>query len=173
MLQGYQKEFSELSAAAEKQLQHPEVHLPHHSLLLRLWHYPSFAPWTSLLVYVPGIRYEQSESPLVIAATWNRPFDAQRFTDPMKGLAHGLSTAPTITLKQASLSPSLLDVNLRRLEAIALPLILDRSIGVDGAGFGIETASVRLRWHASQREPWLPLREWYEQMQTFLQRSLE
>src|SRR6202008_1448513 len=115
-----------------RQLQDPEVQLPHHTLLLRLWHYPSFASWTSLLIYVPVARYQQSESPVVIEAVWDRPFDATRFNDPMKGLAHGLSTTPTVTVKQASLSPSLLDSKLRSLEEISLPITIDRSIILDG-----------------------------------------
>jgi len=173
----YQKEFSELSAAAERQLQGREVQVPHHNLLLRLWHYHSFDSCNSLLVYVPVPRYQQSESPLAIAVTWNRPFDATRFTDPMKGLAHGLSTTPTITLKQASLPASLLDLKLHRLEEIALPITMDGYMSVDGEEFGFETFSggsrVQLRWRSSAVEAWLPLREWFEEMVTFIERNLE
>ena len=176
-MQSYRKEFDELSAAAEVLLQRPKVQLAHHTRLLRLWHYPSFDSWTSVLVYVPVTRYQESESPLVIAATWDRPFDATRFNDPMKGLVHGLSTTPTVTFKQASLSSSLLDSELRRLEQIALPVMLDRSIILDGEEFGIETFgmlhAMRLSWRSSEGEAWLPLHEWSEEMRTFVQRNLE
>jgi hypothetical protein len=142
-----------------------------------MWHYPSFASWDSLLIYVPGTRYQESESPRVIETTWDRPFDAMRFNDPMHGLAHGLSTKPTITLKQASLDPALLDSKLRRLEEIAVPIIIDRSIILDGEEFGLETFrtlnAVRMRWRSSRSEAWLPLHKWFEEMRTFLQQNLE
>lgn len=171
------KQFDELRAAAEKQLQDPAGQLPHHSRLLRLWHYPSFDSWTSFLVCVPFARFNQSESPMVVAATWNRQFDATRFNDPMKGLAHGLSSTPTISLKQASLSAATLDSTLRLLEQVALPIVLDRSIVLDGEEFGVETfgmlTAVRVRWHSNPGGAWLPLLDWFEETRTFLQHSLE
>lgn len=55
--------------------------------------------------------------------------------------------------------------------------MVDRSIILDGDEFGIETfgmlQAMRLRWRSSEGEAWLPLREWSEEMRTFLQRNLE
>ena len=59
-----------MDIAAKKQLRDPDVHLPHHTRLLRLWHYPSFDSWISFLIYLPVPRYEHSDSPVVVDVTW-------------------------------------------------------------------------------------------------------
>jgi hypothetical protein len=43
----YSEDFAELTALAEKRLLHPEVDLPHHQEIFRLWRYPSFEQYVS------------------------------------------------------------------------------------------------------------------------------
>ena len=168
--------YRELTAAAEKQLQHPDVDLPHCTPLLRLWHYPSFDSWISFLVYVPAPRYEHSVSSQVVEVIWNQPFDAVRFNDPMKGLAHGLSTTPTITIRQAPISPTQLASLTSSLQKITLPMELDRSIVLDGTILGLATfgmpAAMELTWYPNM-EAWSVLTDWATEVRSLLTKFLE
>jgi hypothetical protein len=172
------QEFSGLSARAEGILKGPEVDLPHHKSLLRLWHYPSFDRYVSWLVYGALPRYQKSDSPLVCEVVWDRPFDFQRFSDPLKGLKHGFSPEPTITLKQAEVPPDELELRLTNLREIALPVFIDDgSIGLDGESFGVETfgfkSTVRLMWWSDNYERWNSIVDWFEDMRQFLSMCLE
>ena len=139
MTEAYREEFAKLIALAEKRLQYPGVDLPHHQELFRLWRYPSFEQYVSWLVYSPVPRYADLDSPIAVRVSWDRPFDAARFRDPMKGLAHGLSTTPTISLDQAELSRDEFESILSSLQLINLPMVIDRSIVLDGERCGFET----------------------------------
>jgi hypothetical protein len=176
MVEAYRKEFDELSALAGNNLRHPKVQPPHHRPLLRLWCYPSFERWTSWLVYVPVQRLTQPDSPIVAEVTWDRPFDVERFTNPLKGLAHGLSSTPTITLKQAGVPSEMLNSQLLSLEQISVPVMVHTSLGLDGEECGLETfgmaAAVRLIWQSNIPEAWQPVVRWAEELRTLLRSCL-
>lgn len=172
------KEFSELSARAQGYLERLKVHLPHHNLLLRLWHYPSFGRHISWLVHSPLPQYQKSDSPLVLEAVWDQLFDSQRFSDPLEGLKHGFSLEPTVFLRQAELRPDELELKLAKLREMLLPVSLDDgSVGLDGESFGVETfgfkASVRLVWWSEGYREWKSLVDWAADMRTFLSVSFE
>ena len=176
MAEVYRKEFEELSALAEKCLRGPAKHRPYHRTLLRLWRYPSFDQWTSWLVYVPVGRYTESDSPIVVEVIWNRRFDYERFSNPMKGLAHGFSTAPTVTLREAEVPLVTLNSQLLSLQQISAPLLIGRSVVLDGEQFGLETfgntAAFRLSWWSIAEEAWQPIVCWAEETRDFLSSCL-
>lgn len=128
------------------------------------------------MLFAPVERYSKSDSPLVVEVKWDRPFDAMRFRDPMSGLAHGFSTAPTVSTRQAELLPDELDLRITNLRKLQVPLMISGSVTVDGAQFGIETfglgAAVRFSW-TNTPAAWRPIVEWLEEMQTFLDAALE
>ena len=168
---GYRKEFDDLTTAAKELLRNPDVHLPHLTRLLRIWQYHSFDSWVSLLVYVPVPQYEHSDAPVVLEVNWDRPFDAMRFNDPLKRIAHGLSIKPTITIRQGAMSRELLDSLMSSLQKIALPVTIDRSIVLDGTELGLETfgmlAAMNLSWQPSMKA-WSSLTEWANETRTQL-----
>jgi hypothetical protein len=176
MAEHREREFAELSARAEELLERPDVRLPHHRQLLRLWHYPSFSRFSSWLVYLPHAR--RDETPVVLESVWNRQFDAERLLTPMEGLRHGFSTEPTISNRRAELPAEELSARVESLRRIVVPPFLeDGTVGLDGDLFGIETYSsktaVRLRWWTMFYEEWGPLVSWAEAMRSFLVESLD
>lgn len=176
MTKAYSEEFAELTAMAEKRLQYPEIHLPHHRELFRLWRYPSFEQHVSWLVYSPVPRYAELDSPIAVKVTWDRPLDVMRFRDPMKGLTHGLCTEPTITLNQIELSRDGLESRLAGLQLIKLPVVMDRSVVLDGDRCGFETfgiTGVRLTWWSNTPEAWKPIVEWVNEMTAFLESATD
>ena len=176
MIEAYRQEFAELTARAKKYLQHPEIDLPHRHELLRLWRYPSFGPYVSWRVYTPFDSYAETDLPIAMRVTWDRPFDYTRFRDPMKGLTHGLAIEPTVERKEAELSRSELDSRLATLQTIKIPVVIDRSVSVDGVSFGFENfgrAAVRLEWWSIMPDSWKPIIGWAAEMTDFLDATLE
>ena len=167
----YSEEFGELTKHAERLLKCPDVDLPHHRELLRLWRFPSFAEYESWLVYTPVARYANVDSPCVVKVSWDRPFDYARFHDPMKGLVHGLALEPAIKLRRSEVSEPELQSRLAGLELINLRLLMHKSITLDGEQFGLESfgePAVRITWQSAVPEPWRPLAEWAGGMRRFL-----
>ena len=175
MTKAYGEEFAELTALAEKRLQYPDVDLPHHHELFRLWRYPSFEPYVSWLVYSPVARYAEVDSPIAVKVSWDRPFDAARFRDPMKGLAYSLSTEPTILLNQVELSRHDLESRLSSLQLIKFPVMIDKSVVLDGERCGFENfgvTGVRLTWSITP-ETWKPIVEWADEMTAYLKSATD
>lgn len=168
-------EFAELTTGAGKHLESPGLHLPHHHVLLRLWRYPSFKPHISWLVYSPVARYAETDLPIAVKITWDQPLDSARFRDPMKGLEYGLSIEPTTTLQQAELSRAELDSRLASLESIKIPVVIDKSVGLDGEIFGFESfglTAIRLTWWSVMPNSWKPIVNWAAEMRRFLDAAM-
>lgn len=175
MVEHRELEYAELSARAEELLERPDVRLPHHRLLLRLWHYTAFSRHYSWHVHLPHAG--RDETPVVIESVWDRESDAGRLLTPLEGLRHGFSTEPTILIRRAELPAEELGARIAGLRRIVVPpFIEDGTIGLDGDIFGVETyaskTAVRLRWWAVWYEEWEPLVSWAEAMRSFLARSL-
>jgi hypothetical protein len=169
----YSEDFAELTALAEKRLLHPEVDLPHHQEIFRLWRYPSFEQYVTWHVYSSVARY--AEPPIAVKVSWDRPFDVARFRDPMKGLAHGLSTEPTIISNQVELSRNELESKLSSLQSIKLPVVIDRSIVLDGERCGFESfgaTGVKLTW-STVPESWKSFVQWAEAMIAFIKSATD
>jgi len=175
MVEHREREFGELSARAAELLERPDVRLPHHAALLRLWHYPSFSRFSSWLVYLPHAR--RDEAPVVIESVWDRRFDAARFSGPTEGLKHGFSTEPTMAVRRGELPAEELSGRVASLRRIVVPPFLDDgAIVLDGDAFGVETyaskTAARLSWWSSWYEEWRPLVSWADSMRSFLVESL-
>lgn len=176
MVEHRQRELAELSARAEELLERPGVRLPHHTPLVRLWHYPSFARFSSWLVCLPHAR--RDEKPVVVESVWDRPLDTKRLLEPLEGLRHGFSTEPTIAVRRGELPAEELGARVESLRRIVVPPFLeDGTVGLDGDLFGVETysskAAVRLRWWTMFYEEWGPLVAWAAAMRGFLVEALD
>lgn len=172
----YTEAFAELTLTAEKRLRWPEIDLPQHNQVLRLWRYPSFEPYVSWLVYSPVARYRDVNSSLAVRVSWDRPFDTARFRDPMKGLAHGSAVEPAITLKQIEIPVTDVDSRLATLASIKVPVMIDRSIVVDGEICGFESfglTTVRLTWCSNAPDTWQPIVDWAAETIDFLEQAFE
>src|SRR5215212_5891152 len=101
MVERREREYAELSARAEELLERPDVRLPHHMPLMRLWRYPSFSRFASWHIYLPHTG--RAEAPVVVESAWDRQFDGARLLEPMQGLKHGFSTEPTILTRRGEL----------------------------------------------------------------------
>ena len=146
------------------------MHLPHHELVLRLWHYPSFDRYTSWLVYSPLA--QEDANAIVVRSIWEQAFDAHRFIDPLDGLKHGFSSEPSMSLQQVELSREKLAPRLTTLGEIAPAAFVDEpGIAIDGASFGIETAGRSFTWRDDSSES--KLIAWCREFREFLQANFE
>jgi hypothetical protein len=175
MAENREQEFAALRKSATERLERPEVDLPHHQLRLRLWHYPSFAYWSSWLLYCPLPRYDDIESLIVVRSVWDQMFDAQRFRDPMKGLTYGYSIHPSISLNRSQLSRDRVEPRLSALREITVPVLFDDAVGVDGESFGLEIlgfrSSVRLTWWCEPSREWSALSAWCSEFRCLLEEN--
>lgn len=166
-----EQEFTKLRERAAEGLERPAVHLPHHELVVRLWHYPSFDRYTSWLVYSP--LPQKDANAIGVRAVWEQAFDAHRFIDPLDGLKHGFSSEPSMSLQQVDLSREELEPRLNALGRITPNAFIDDSgVAVDGASFGIETAGRSFTWRDDSSESNL-LIEWCREFRDFLQAYFE
>lgn len=178
MIEQRQEKFHQLSSRAIEWLEHPSINIPHQTLRLRLWHYPSHYSHAAWFIYTPVPRYQECEVPLVYERVWDYPFDAQRFREPMKGLKHGFSPEPTVSSKQTKISAEALALRLASLEKVVIPTYVDDGVvGVDGERCGVETydfsSSVCLSWWGDGPETWQPIVEWAAEMRQFLKAYLQ
>lgn len=154
------EKIDELYRRANEALEHPERRWPEVTRrgLLRLWEFPSFEAWTTWLL--------SDEGPALRELTWDQNFDKRRFGDPLFGLQHGLSTAPTLRCRDVTLTDQQNRQLLSGLNRLTLPLgARCRVIGLDGTGYGLEfgnyMAKVRLSWWGDQPAEWAPLHRWF------------
>ena len=96
----------------------------------------------------------------------------------MKGLQHGFSAEPSISLRQSEVSTEELESRLAALAEIALlPFVDDGSFGTDGETFGIETfgcnTAVSFEWWCEGTAKWNPLIAWAKEFRYFLDECLE
>lgn len=164
------EKIDELYRRANEALEHPERRWPEvaHRGLLRLWEFPSFDAWTTWLL-VDACRSSSGlpdDGPALRELTWDQNFDKRRFGDPLFGLQHGLSTAPTLRRRDIALTDQQNRQLVSGLSRLTLPLgARHRVIGVDGTGYGLEfgdyMTKVRLSWWGDQPAEWAPLHRWF------------
>jgi hypothetical protein len=87
------KEWDELDTRAHWALEHPELAEPREPIRqrtaeMRLWHHPSFDVHRSWTIFGPDRRAPADCRPLVRRATWERPGDRRRMTDPIEAITH-------------------------------------------------------------------------------------
>ena len=132
-------------------LSHPHNYpgLPEHRqpAILRIWEYPSFAPYVSWAIF------RSKKECAVRRITW-----AQSKTIAPQPVTYGA---------EAAIEESALNKLLNELAKIQLPPFLDvPTLGIDGASYGVEIgsfgASARLCWWNKLPQEWAALQQWHE-----------
>lgn len=111
--------------------------------VLRLWKYPTFAEYSSYLVFKPAGHLAKSEF-LLVTVIWNRPEELRNFSDPTNGLKYRLSSSvdPLITFHHTWLEPDVVLNSLQSLQCLNCQPFPDcSSINLDGIITGIEVQS--------------------------------
>ncbi len=108
--------------------------------LIRLWKYPSFGRHVSLTIFRE--RGDVLTDNFVIKqVTWDRPADAQRFSDPLIGLKHpfGFSDKPSVELREVKCQSHILRTHLHSLALLNVrPFSLAGGVSIDGIQEGID-----------------------------------
>lgn len=138
-------EWRDLQSNAMKFIESPELmkNCEAHrgfSRILRIWNYPSFDKFTSLSVFEQQ-NGRVSDSFIIIRTTWDRPTDAQRFTNPMIGLRHplGFSDRPSVSLIEASCASPALRNSLDSLSKLTIsPFFANATLSTDCDEEGID-----------------------------------
>jgi hypothetical protein len=158
---GYAREWNELQSLAYAYL--AEAHsIPKAQDLqrwlhpLRLWHYPAFAKQRTWSIYQQ--------------ATWDRGFDAERFSKPLEGLEHGLHPQPTIEVRDRPVDTEELERRLLPLAEISFNLFAATGIGIDGESLGVEYPCGRAKaeWWCKGPDTWSELTAWAAEMREWL-----
>ncbi|MHC4475297.1 MAG: hypothetical protein ACYTEL_06620 [Planctomycetota bacterium] len=127
--------------------------------MLRVWHYPAFAPYRAWTVYKDSAGAERGEYKLV-RVTWDQRRDLHRLhSDPMNGSSEGFHAEPTITFNELTLPKSAVDTVLNRLRRERIDLFVETdSIGIDGETYGIDfgdyMSCTRVAWWCQGPKQW-------------------
>lgn len=157
--QTYQKEFQELEERALIFLRQPPSEQKD-EIVVVLWHFPAFGDFRSWSLI------KKSNAGLLREATWRRLADVNRFHDPLQGLAKGLSTQPTIEIKDERLGSDLLKVVNDGLDELAKQIFVmpkSNAIGLDGEIFGVHCERLNpetAEWWCNGPSEWKRLIEW-------------
>jgi hypothetical protein len=170
MVENRQVEWRELMGSAEDLLNHPERIEPAPSGKLRpairLWRYPAFGSWNSWLLFTPLVKYDPKGLPVLRTVEWAQDEDGSRLLSPMEGLRLGFHTRPSVTVKDCTLLPPLVDDLLEQLRIINLAAFAAGPGGCDGTIFGVETldpfCSARVSWWAGGPPEFAPVKAWYD-----------
>jgi hypothetical protein len=145
------------------------------TLMLRLWHYPSFDAHRSWTVVTSHRTGAPPPYLLVREVTWDRLGDSRRLTDPLEGLKHGFHSRPSLAVRDAEIAPASLDSFLRTAPLLSFPIIgIGGPVGLDGESFGIECGDlfqkVRLEWWGNGPPEWRAFTAWAQEIRDFLAR---
>lgn len=163
--------FDELEQRAMVQLTRPldapELVDIHASVIVLIWRYPPFEPyqsWSLIRDYAAG-----KEHWLIRKATWERPIDYERASDPLKQTAFmiDLHPAPTIEILNVHTDADFAMRLVGRIGELTVPsLLASGGIGTDGVVNGIETqhGQVRLEWRCDGPPAWRVLTEEVERL---------
>jgi hypothetical protein len=176
--------WGELEAQAQRWLEHPKEVEPRDAIrrygsLLRLWHYPAFAPQQTWTILTPGRKGAPGSRPVVREVTWDRPADYQRVIDPVQEVQVRVAGwNPSITLREAVLPEDELQALLEVGSNLSVPLLVfAKSVGLDGAYFGLETYEfsphARVQWWCDGPVEWRHFTDWVTELRGFLQRCLD
>jgi hypothetical protein len=130
--------------------------------VLRLWHYPSFTESRSWGIYQFHEHGSRHTRTLVRQVVWDRPSDAERFTQPLVGLERGFHTQPTIEVRDRPIDTATFDSRLRPLQVVSFPAFATHGLGIDGETFGVafpEHGST-VEWWCEGPESWRELANW-------------
>jgi hypothetical protein len=172
--------WAELEARAQRLLEHArevEPRQPHqrYGSLLRLWHFPAFAPQITWTILTPGRKAPPDTPPVVREVSWDRARDHARMFDGVEGSVS--SAAPTIRLRQATLPEAELRSLLELGANLTVPLVdCSNATGLDAEYFGLEnyevSPNVRVQWSGEGPVQWRHLIDWVASLRRFLQHHL-
>lgn len=142
---------------------------------LRLWHYPTFEPWTVWLLCHSardGVSYEVRE------IVWDNGRDSNRSVDPSQNLKLGSPMEPDFRMRVASLSPAEIEPRVAVLRNISFPAFMETDINVrDGENFGIAAASAlvnaEISWWCEGPDEWQEVTRWFKRMRDYLTAQLD
>jgi hypothetical protein len=171
--------WAELEARAVRLLEHPKDLEPREPVrrygsLLRLWHYPAYAPQRTWTLLTPGRTTSPDALPRVREVVWDRSADQQRvFNAPAAVEPH-----PSIRLRDATLPPAVLQHLLQEGTALAVPLLVfSKPAAMEGELFGLEnyevSPSVRVQWWAAGPVEWRHFIDWVAAVRDFVLRQLD
>lgn len=175
--------WAELEARAQRLLEHarevePREPNQRYGSLLRLWHFPAFAPQVTWTILSPGRKAPAGAPPVVREVTWDRTRDHSRMFDAAEGIEPVPRIAPSIRLRQATLP----DDDLGRLMEVGanltVPLVgCANANGLDAEYFGMETyavsPNVRVQWWCEGPLEWRHFIDWVAGLRGFLQHHLD
>jgi hypothetical protein len=175
--------WAELEARAQRVLEHakevePREPVRRYGSILRLWHYPAMGPQTAWTILRPGRKKAAEVQPLVREVAWDRIPDMKRLFDPLEIPKWGLSSTPTIQLREAALPKMELQTLLGAAADLAVPVVVfSHTVGLEGEYFGLEnyevSPSVRLQWWCEGPIEWRHFTDWFHRVRSFLVQHLD
>lgn len=158
-MSAYEREWRSLEALAAGALESPHRVPPGsgfegNALRLQCWRLPSFEAHRSWTLFAPTPRGVPCRR-----ITWDRPFDARRFTDPLTGIRDGLHVAPTLRADDAFLPEAVVERILAA--APAVPLVHGECrASLDGVRWRLRTLRfhhLAIEWTNDGPSAWAPL----------------
>jgi hypothetical protein len=172
-----------LEAQAQRLLEHakeiePRDVVRRYGSVLRVWHFPAFAPQVTWTILEPGRKTPANAPFLVREVTWDNAADRRWLYDPGRELGQEIVNRPHISLREAVLPADELEKHLRTGAALAVPLLgMPRLGGLDGEFWGLETyafsPNVRVQWFCDGPTEWHHFTSWVAEVRAFLIRCLE
>jgi hypothetical protein len=167
------EEIAQLQARAREALEQldrlePRAPVQHLRQLLRLWHDPAFGNPTAWAVFehvrLPSdpAGHRLTTWMVVREATWDRPHDGGRFTNPLQGVREGFSAPPTVRVRDGHIAQRPVRSWLHEVRQLPIALVaIQGPVGLDGEFWGLEVGNaflqVRLQWWGSGPRQWAPL----------------
>lgn len=173
-------ELHKFTEHAERLLANPDLLLDRQDLSsfhieLRLWHYPSFDPWT---VWLLCRNAQNGLSHQVREIVWDKESDSNRFIDPLQKLKHGIPQEPDFRIRVAALAPDEIEPRLAELRKMSFPAFMEPdSIGCDGETYGIASdpgfLNAGISWWCEGPDEWGEVTRWFNRMRDYLTAQLD
>jgi hypothetical protein len=137
---------------------------------LRLWHYPSFAPYKSW-----SIHYNRRvDKYLLYRVSWDRDKDVDRIDKFTEIELAQADPTPSIQFQSTKIRREEIDKRLAELRRLTFPIFIENQlVGIDGDWFGIEMGdgfvSSRISWWSEGPPEWVEVISWYRGMMDFFE----
>jgi hypothetical protein len=124
---------------------------------LRVWHYPAFHTHTSWSVFARRRPSDRETVYLLRVASWDRPDDARRFSDPLYGLSERHRPLPSVSAHDYQLTTAEFEAEFDGLRQVSMTPFAQHPIGIDGEVYGIQTQRLRFDWWCDGPSGWTEL----------------
>ncbi|HEX2621226.1 MAG TPA: hypothetical protein VHL11_13795 [Phototrophicaceae bacterium] len=128
---------------------------------------PSFASHVSWTIFSD----ETATSFVLRRIEWNKPFDLQRFRNPMVGLKYGWHTAPAISSQIAELSQETIQTFIDEAQNMTISEPTNRGITLDGTRWSIfvdKAFNNKVKSWNTEPPEWKALIEWTSRLIRFI-----